>query len=670
MARYSHCEKRFMTATGANSKQDGKRRIALVIGNGAYKHAGKLTNPSNDARAMAAALTRLGFTVHRGLDLGRDRMEDQLGEFEAVINGADAALLFYAGHGLQVKGQNYLVPVDADIRQETHLKRRAFALDDILEIMAVRARNSLIFLDACRDNPFARSLLAGLPEAEQKRYVIRSGLAEVKAQGGSYIAFATAPNNVALDGAGSNSPFTEALLAHIETPDQFVGVMMIDVRRQVLKATGNRQEPWCQSALREPFCFNAVEPPKVEPPSPPGSGSTQPPSKPPNTLPWEIFAAGAGVLAVAAIIALTPHPRPDCSTEDWTSIKNSRSVTVLRNFAAACKKTAAGARAEARAKELELAASNDAEQRRKREAEAAAQAEAVRKRKAEAAARRAAEEARRAGKLRVAVGRNEERWLTPGKGKDEFFKDCENCPEMVVVPGESFTMGSPAEEPGRGDDEGPQHNKVTIAKPFAVGRFAVTFAEWDACVADGGCDGYKPSDAGWGRGDRPVINVSWDDAQSYVKWLSRKTGKSYRLPSEAEREYFTRARTTTPFWWGKKITPDQANYNGDYVYAGGGSKGVWRQKTVPVKSFAPNPWGLYQVHGNVWEWTEDCWNANYEGAPSDGSAWTTGDCRSHVVRGGSWFDFPWLLRSASRFRYLTGVRGYDLGFRVARAFTP
>ena len=136
--------------------------------------------------------------------------------------------------------------------------------------------------------------------------------------------------------------------------------------------------------------------------------------------------------------------------------------------------------------------------------------------------------------------------------------------------------------------------------------------------ADGGCNRYTPSDEGWGRGRRPVINVSWDDAKAYVGWLSRKTGKTYRLLSEAEREYVTRAGTTTPFWWGTSISTQQANYNGNYTY-GTGATGVSRRQTVLVDSFQPNPWGLYQVHGNVWEWTEDCWHDNYSGAPSDGS---------------------------------------------------
>ena len=255
------------------------------------------------------------------------------------------------------------------------------------------------------------------------------------------------------------------------------------------------------------------------------------------------------------------------------------------------------------------------------------------------------------------------------KPKDSF-KECDACPQMVVVQVGSFTMGSPVSEENRDDDEGPRH-RVTFARQFGVGRFAVTFDEWNACVADGGCNGYRPSDQGWGHGRLPVINVSWDDAKTYVAWLSRKTGKTYRLLSEAEREYVTRAGTTTPFWWGSQISTSLANYNGNYSY-GNGPKGEYRQRTLPVDSFSPNPWGLYQVHGNVWEWVEDCYNKNYSGAPSDGSAWTSGDCSLRVLRGGSWVNDPEHLRSANREGNTTvvDVRVNLYGFRVARTLAP
>src|SRR5262245_54618755 len=185
----------------------------------------------------------------------------------------------------------------------------------------------------------------------------------------------------------------------------------------------------------------------------------------------------------------------------------------------------------------------------------------------------------------------------------ESFRDrlsdgqpCPDCPEMVVIPAGSFIVGSPSDEEGRSNLNPEPQREVTIGRPFAIGKFEVTFAEWDACIAAGGCH-YRPNDRGWGRGKQPVINVSWDQiTEQYLPWLSRKTGKTYRLPSEAEWEYAARGGSTTPFWWGSSISTDQANYNGDFTY-GGGPKGEYRQKPMPVDSFAPNPWGLYNVHG-------------------------------------------------------------------------
>ena len=206
------------------------------------------------------------------------------------------------------------------------------------------------------------------------------------------------------------------------------------------------------------------------------------------------------------------------------------------------------------------------------------------------------------------------------------FRDCPECPEMVVVPAGEFMMGSPPSEEGRGDDEGPVH-RVTIAEPFAVGKYEVTFDEWDACVSGGGCGGHRPDSKD--RGRQPVAEVSWEDAQAYVAWLSRKTGEAYRLLSEAEWEYAARAGTTTRYHWGDDIGRNRANCYDD-------SCGDSWDYTAPVGSFAANAFGLHDVHGNVWEWVEDCWNGNYAGAPSDGSAWESGNCDGRVLRGGSW----------------------------------
>jgi formylglycine-generating enzyme required for sulfatase activity len=251
-----------------------------------------------------------------------------------------------------------------------------------------------------------------------------------------------------------------------------------------------------------------------------------------------------------------------------------------------------------------------------------------------------------------------ERALQP---KDSF-KECDACPEMVVVPAGTFIMGSPTDEKNRSENEGPQH-RVIFSRQFAVGKFAVTFAEWDACVAGGGCSPIT-RDSGWGRDRRPVINASWEDAHAYSVWLSRKTGRTYRLLNEAEREYVARAGTTTAYWTGPSISTAWANYNGT------STAGEFRQKTMPVDTFPPNQWGFHDVHGNVWEWVADCWNESHRGAPPEGSTRTTGDCSRRVIRGGSWNDDANSLRAALRHSYAPAFRLGNLGFRVARTLSP
>jgi formylglycine-generating enzyme required for sulfatase activity len=248
--------------------------------------------------------------------------------------------------------------------------------------------------------------------------------------------------------------------------------------------------------------------------------------------------------------------------------------------------------------------------------------------------------------------------LKPGQS----FKDCAgDCPEMVVIPAGSFTMGSPQAEAGRQSNEAPRHN-VTIAKPFAVSKFQVTFAEWDACAAHGDCSAHV-DDRGWGRNRQPVINVSWDDAQHYVTWLSNMTGKTYRLLTESEYEYAARAGTETAYPWGDDVGSNHANC------AGCGSR--WdAAQTAPVGSFAPNEFGLYDMVGNVWEWVEDCLSEDYSHAPADGSARMTGDCGHHRLRGGSWASVADEIRSANRARAATGDRFSIISFRIGRTLDP
>ncbi|MBV9190110.1 MAG: SUMF1/EgtB/PvdO family nonheme iron enzyme [Betaproteobacteria bacterium] len=275
----------------------------------------------------------------------------------------------------------------------------------------------------------------------------------------------------------------------------------------------------------------------------------------------------------------------------------------------------------------------------------------------EAADRAAAESAERA---RLAKLEEEKAAATrPGR----VFRDCQGCPEMVILPLGSYNMGSPATEAGRAPTEGPQH-RVAITQQIAVGKFEVTFDEWAMCVREGGCK-ENPGDTGWGKGKRPVINVSWNDAKQYVKWLAEKTGKGYRLLSEAEWEFAARAGNGGPFSFGNAIAPEQANYDAAFAYAGGAT-GTKLGKTATVGSYKPNAFGLYDMHGNVAEWTEDCLNDTYVSAPNDGSAWEVGNCGQRLVRGGSWESNPSAVRSASRAYFIPFVRMNSVGLRIAR----
>ena len=239
--------------------------------------------------------------------------------------------------------------------------------------------------------------------------------------------------------------------------------------------------------------------------------------------------------------------------------------------------------------------------------------------------------------------------LKPGT----VFKDCDECPEMVVLPTGSFQMGS-----AKGKIREKPIQKVTIAKPLAAGKYEVTFEEWDACHKAGGCT-KNVFDRDWGRDRRPVMNVLYTDIHEYTAWLSKKTGHAYRLPSEAEWEYATRAGTSTEYWWGDEMKKGNANCRECGTQWGG-------FQTAPVGSFKPNPWGLYDVHGNVLEYVEDCWTKSHNKLALDGTPKKTKKCQSRVVKGGAWYYLPKVSRSASRVRNDTRVFSYFIGFRVFR----
>jgi formylglycine-generating enzyme required for sulfatase activity len=266
----------------------------------------------------------------------------------------------------------------------------------------------------------------------------------------------------------------------------------------------------------------------------------------------------------------------------------------------------------------------------------------------------------------------------------DHFRECTACPEMVVVPAGEYLMGSSEDEPERSSNEDPQH-RVKIARSFAVGKLKVTRAEFEIFVNEtsysGGDRCFTIEDGkteerdersfrnpGFAQdGKHPVVCINWDDANAYVAWLSKKTGKLYRLLSESEWEYVARAGTKTPFWWGSSISTNRANYDGNSSYGGG--KGQYRQKTVPADMFDPNPWGLYQVNGNAFEWVEDCWNETYQYAPSDDWVRLAGNCSRHVRRGGAWNTIAKMLRSAYRDSRPAVTHASNTGVRVARTLS-
>ena len=423
---------------GAVAPGQAEKRVALVIGNGAYQHLPRLANPPNDARDLAAALKAMDFEVDLGMNLSLSDMQRMVTEFARKARGADVALAFFGGHGVQAPDPygapqpvNYLLPVDADIKDAADLGFQLAARDIVARLQGADGIRILI-LDACRNNPLPQRLAGGRSAAAR-------GLGPEPRASGTLIAFSTQPNETADDGVGHNSPFMAALLRRLPEPGLDVRLLFADVRGDVMRATKNAQKPETWDLLDGRFAFKpatAAAVPAATQPAPSAATLARPSS--PAPLP--------PVAAVAPPVAPAVPPADPCAG------------AVTAAFPSRC-----------------------------------------------------------AAPLTAA----QERGLKP---KDSF-KECENCPEMVVVPAGSFTMGSPASEAERYSDEGPQH-RITFGRSFAVGRFAVTFEEWDACVADSGCKGYKPGNAGWGRGRLPVIDVSWDDASAYVAWLSGRPARA------------------------------------------------------------------------------------------------------------------------------------------------
>ena len=610
-------------------------RVALVVGNSDYEHIGRLPNPANDAADMGAALQRLGFEVTITRNAGRTALTDALRAFTRRSGGADVALVFYAGHGMEMDGVNYLLPVDARLERDTDVRYETVTLDDVLASTS-GAGLRLVILDACRNNPLARSM----QRTVRTRNVSNGSLGDLNEDllgDETLVAYSAAAGTTADDGEGRNSPYASALLAHLEDPVD-IGVMFRRVRARVLSATNERQRPHEYSSLLREHYMGVS-----------GGGA-----------PASVAAGGpAGPAGVVTSAGGSSAVLAQQETVFWQSIVNSTSQADFEAYLARWPAGVYAPLARGRVTALRPAAADPPRPDPARSdppAPASARLETLRDR----------------------------------LGPLDVFRDCRSCPELVVIPEGEFMMGAQIVVESQ-DTEYPIHG-VRVGR-FALGRYEVTRREYAAFVeATGhpshGCRVFDPGrgwashdDASWQRpgfgqeSRHPAVCVSWEDAQTYVRWLSQETGESYRLPSEAEWEYAARGGTMTRRYWGDASSSQ-------CEYANGADQAAAKRidsdlsvvacddgaaHTAPVGSYSANAFGLLDMLGNVWEWVEDCWHGDYKGAPRDGTAWTRGgDCGRRVVRGGSWYNDEVSLRTRARGRYRVGDRSYIAGFRVAR----
>jgi formylglycine-generating enzyme required for sulfatase activity len=537
-------------------------RVALVIGNSKYTgDLPRLTNPDNDAELMAATLKKLGFQVVKVQDADLNQMKRAIQDFGTKLTsaGKDAVgLFFYAGHGLQISGSNYLIPVNAKIEKSADADLEAIDANLILKQMEF-AENSLniIILDACRNNPLSRGMRSA-----------SGGLAKMDAPLGTFIAYSTAPGETAADGNGKNSPYTAALTKAMQKPGIAIEEAFRDARVDVLNSTNREQIPWESSSLTGAFYFA------------PGKATA---------------ASAAPALAPAASAA--PAPAPAEPAPDGGASKT-----------------------------------------------------------------------------------------LPAGGAES--KECSNCPKMLAVQGGTFMMGAARGERDATPYEQPQ-KKITI-KSFSIGKFDVTreqFAAFvrsahyqpiDRCDAEG--QNRMRPDFAWDRPGMnaytqtardPVVCVSWDDANAYVQWLAKITGKPYRLPSEAEWEYTARAGLTGAFMWDDGDDKGMCRYANVADLSAREEHPGWNVArcndghpyTAPVDALKPNAFGVHGMLGNVKQWAADCPSALSD-IPSDGSP-VGGDCTDRIVRGSAWNSPPSIVRFAYREHVPATYAANNIGFRVA-----
>jgi formylglycine-generating enzyme required for sulfatase activity len=736
-------------------------RLALVIGNSDYSKS-PLQNPENDAQDMANKLESHGFQVTKLINENQRTMVREIRRFTQQLDQDTVGLFYFAGHGVQVDGQNYLVPVDAEIEAEEDVHYEAVHLGRIIDGMRNgRGRLNLVILDACRNNPYSRSFRSA-----------QRGLARTSPATGTMIMYATEPGNVAADGSDRNGIFTGALLEAIdEDPGAGIETLFKRTSVKVNKVTNGSQAPWSEGIIYGDFSFaeeSAAEEPEPQVPVEPVAQESSPsaprsepvvgpvaemPSSNLDAMMWqtaerygdlaaykayaEAFPNGVFIrMAELAIKRLEAEQQQNEQQEAQLAEQQRQKLAEQQRLAEEKQRREQEEQQrlaeQERLKKQELQRLAD-EKRRQEEAERLAREKAE-----QLAAEQKAEKERLAAKLNeekqnsieqsikqesarladeqvriselrtrelsigikpddrvriqmalndmdINIGTADGRWgprtragikqWQANKGYEEtgYLDDLsykillaempDNLqpakevfayePEMVIIPGGTFTMGANS---GPGNQKPARDVRI---ESFELSKFEITFDQYEAFARSARAP--SPDDRAWGRGSRPVINVTWEDAKAYVAWLSRQTGKAYRLPSEAEWEYAARAGSKTRYSFGDDSKQLCQYANSENVSCDG------FKFTAPVGKFRPNAFGLYDMHGNVGEWVEDCWHPNYRGAPTTGRAWIEdGRCGTRVLRGGAWSNSASSLRATSRTGYTVITRLSSGGFRVAR----
>jgi len=566
---------------GVGVRTTTEKRLALVIGNADYQSTTKLTNPSNDATDMAATLKTLGFEVLSGTNQSKREMEALIRQFgEKLAKQGGVGLFFYAGHGIQYRGGNYLVPVEANIPAEDEIEYASINLGFLLNKMEAAQNNlNIVILDACRNNPFARSW------RNYRDIGDNIGLAKVTPPTGTIMLYATQPGNVASDGSGRNGLFTESLLQQIKKPNVEFDAMVKALARDVSEKSGKKQLPWKEGIVLGDFYFAGAQTVEID-------------RNAAEREAWNQIKDSTNRSDFVLFIESFPNgiyagqAKAKWQQVWWNSIKNSSRSTDFNDF---LKQFPTGQYAEAAKFALKRLES---------------------------------------GTTTVSSPINPTN--SSGVKAGTLISNKLGMKFAYIPPG-SFQMG----------ESGDIHT-VTISQGFYLGSTEVTQTQWVSVMFN------NPSS--FNNCDNcPVENVSWEDVQAFIKKLNDRGDGKYRLPTEAEWEYAARAGSTTKYSFG-----DGEGSLGSYAWydANSGSR------THDVATKQPNAWGLYDMHGNVWEWVQD-WYGDYpNGAVTNPRGATTGSDR--VFRGGSWGSSAMILRSAGRSADAPLVRDQFLGFRLVR----